>query len=344
MAEASSEHVVVSEIPSNISEDADTGLEDEEKRRLRKQQKLEMKIAARARSKEKRKQNKQDLLKKAREERLTQESQDLKGATADFTPSVSSTFDADREEMIKQLSEIRSDKSRAGRVDEQILPFVGASPLLVALFLILLAQSNVSPLDTINNLKDAYTTSSCAGRTLVACTFRDASKNKKFNIAWVYITHEMADSMDAFASVEKFLAERTKPSAVASSAEVVASVEGDDDLGENTVDDDVGDEIWFKMEPVIVAIRVRTITRARHLLNLARTNGFKNSGIRSIGNDGTVMLTLVDTYKIEALVSKDSKLLVTQDYMNELVASANRKLLASRQRLEKFRQVLDQRS
>eukprot|EP01122_Echinamoeba_exundans_P012469 TRINITY_DN5214_c0_g1_i1.p1 TRINITY_DN5214_c0_g1~~TRINITY_DN5214_c0_g1_i1.p1 ORF type:complete len:350 (-),score=38.36 TRINITY_DN5214_c0_g1_i1:140-1114(-) len=322
MAEQASEPIIVSEISPPTSVDVGVCLEEEEKRRLRKQQKLEMKVAARARSKEKRKQNKQDQVKKAKDERQKQESKDLGSATADFRPSVPSTFDADRDTMIKQLAEIRSDKSRAGRVDEQILPFV----------------------DTINSLNYAYTTSSCAGRTLIACTFRDASKNKKFNIAWVYITHEMADAVEAFSSVQKFLADRTKPLSLVAVDDVTTSVDVDDNPGEGAFDDDVGDEIWFKMEPVIVAIRVRTVTHARYLLNLARTNGFKNSGIRSIGNDGTVMLTLVDTYKIEALVSKDSSLLVDQGYMNELVASANRKLVASRQRFEKFRQVLNEQA
>lgn len=53
------------------------------------------------------------------------------------------------------------------------------------------------------------------------------------------------------------------------------------------------------------------------------------------------MLTLVDTYKIEALVAKDNKILITQDYMNLLVESANRKLVATRERFEKLRKVID---
>jgi len=50
--------------------------------------------------------------------------------------------------------------------------------------------------------------------------------------------------------------------------------------------------MWFKMEAPIVAIRCRNIESAKKLLNLARANGLKNCGIRSIGNDNTVRLVV----------------------------------------------------
>jgi tRNA(Phe) wybutosine-synthesizing methylase Tyw3 len=54
-----------------------------------------------------------------------------------------------------------------------------------------------------------------------------------------------------------------------------------------------------------------------------------------------VMVTLVDTYKIEALVALNGKLVITKEYLTALVESGNRKLTASRERIERLRQVFE---
>lgn len=112
------------------------------------------------------------------------------------------------------------------------------------------------------------------------------------NIAWIYITHDMASASAALSSVEKFIAAKstaTTPAEPDGDSEVPNSVDDPSNVGE----DEIGDEIWFKMEPVIVAIHLRSVAAARQLLNIARTNGVKNAGIRSISNDGTVRLSPV---------------------------------------------------
>lgn len=123
------------------------------------------------------------------------------------------------------------------------------------------------------------------------------------------------------------------------------------------------------MEPPIVSIHCRNVQAASKMLDLAKGGGLKNCGIRSISRvDGSVcifslihplltsfsqrisfsglgsisyylqvMLTLVDTYHIEALLAVDGKPLVVDEYLDALADKAKDKLTLSRQRFEKIR-------
>jgi tRNA(Phe) wybutosine-synthesizing methylase Tyw3 len=66
-------------------------------------------------------------------------------------------------------------------------------------------------------------------------------------------------------------------------------------------------------------------------------NHLKNSAIRSIGNEGRVNVTLVDTHRIETLLAIGNRILVTEGYFKTLVSLANVKLKISRQRFETLR-------
>lgn len=109
--------------PTTATSAKNATADDEEARRIRKEKKLAMKMEARARSKDKRKANKQEKKQHEKEENAKKIIESL---SAPFDASgKNSTFDPDRLEMLRQLKEITEDKSRAGKVDHQILPFVG---------------------------------------------------------------------------------------------------------------------------------------------------------------------------------------------------------------------------
>lgn len=172
--------------------------------------------------------------------------------------------------------------------------------------------------DCINNINYCYTTSSCAGRIIVVKSFVDAQLNKKFNIEWVYLTHDIKNVDEEVDIIWNSL----------------EGIENQQSLLE-------GQELWFKMEPPIVALRMRDIENTKALLDIFRTNGFKNSGIRSMNQDGSIALTLVDTHKIETLVGvHDQPMLLTKEYLKLMYQNAIHKLETSRSRIEKLRIVL----
>lgn len=126
MAEPESANAELASISTSEGDKTDKTLTaDEEKRRERKMKKEEMKQAARARSKEKRKETKIAKRNQEKEASTKLEIEALNSTSIEFVPTAASNFDSERRAMIQQLSEIRTDKSRAGRVDEQILDFVG---------------------------------------------------------------------------------------------------------------------------------------------------------------------------------------------------------------------------
>lgn len=169
-----------------------------------------------------------------------------------------------------------------------------------------------------NQIEYCYTTSSCAGRIIVVKTFGDAQMNKKFNIEWVYVTHNISETSTEVDVIWSTLVQIQK---------------------EASLQD--GEELWFKLEPPIIALRMRDVENTKRLLDTFRTNGFKNSGIRSINQDGSLALTLVDTHKIETLIGvKEAPILISKDYLNILHKAANRKLETSRKRIEKLRILL----
>jgi tRNA wybutosine-synthesizing protein 3 len=78
----------------------------------------------------------------------------------------------------KQVTLIRSDRSKRGSVDRQIRPL----------------------LKIINAHPDLYTTSSCAGRISLLCESR---RRKKDETNWLYVTHGRAAVTDVLRALEK---------------------------------------------------------------------------------------------------------------------------------------------
>jgi tRNA(Phe) wybutosine-synthesizing methylase Tyw3 len=106
-------------------------------------------------------------------------------------------FEQEKSICVEKLENNVDDKSRAGKVDAQIVPFV----------------------NTLNSLKDYYTTSryaplphfsphSCAGRIIIVQT----TPNSGYNVDWLFVSHDFVeDPLEMMKSVRSQL--KTEPGA-----------------------------------------------------------------------------------------------------------------------------------
>ena len=141
--------------------------------------------------------------------------------------------------------------------------------------------------ERINNKDDFYTTSSCSGRIVLIKLTESGRKNES---EWLFTSHGITD-----------------PEELKEKLEVIPE-----------------DEVWFRYEPFILHVACKTEEDARSLLGIVRRLGIKRSGIISMNS--RIVLEIIGTEHIEALVSKQGKLLVSGDYISTLVGIANKKL------------------
>jgi tRNA wybutosine-synthesizing protein 3 len=147
---------------------------------------------------------------------------------------------------------------------------------------------HIKPLcDTINSKTNLYTTSSCAGRILL---IKLPDSGRKNDSEWVFVSHEEASAEKVRASLSQIPPE----------------------------------EVWFRYEPFILHVAARTLDDANNLLNLMHNLGIKRAGIIALGEK--IVLEIIGNERIDTLVSKEGKLLVSFDYMDILVRKANSKL------------------
>jgi tRNA wybutosine-synthesizing protein 3 len=164
-------------------------------------------------------------------------------------------------------------------------------------------------IDRINLLENYYTTSSCAGRIDLILL---SNSRRKDESEWLYVTHEPADIKKIMETLENY-SKKSKG--------------------------DTNDEIWFKMESSIIHVCCRTLESATELLNLSKEAGYKHSGILSLG--GRIILEIFSTEKIEALVAKDAKVLVDEDYLTEITKIANKRLTQTRKKIDRLYNQLE---
>jgi len=135
-------------------------------------------------------------------------------------------------EDLKKTALNEHDRSKAGKIDEEIKQVC----------------------DVINNHKDFFTTSSCAGRILVYEKEPDAKKNE---VTWLLSSHKQITP---------------------------------DQINISNITQDV----WFAMQPFIIHIRTRTLDQAQQLITIARQAGLKRGGIVSLKDFPLVELNGVD--------------------------------------------------
>eukprot|EP01116_Phalansterium_solitarium_P010444 TRINITY_DN25207_c0_g1_i1.p1 TRINITY_DN25207_c0_g1~~TRINITY_DN25207_c0_g1_i1.p1 ORF type:complete len:210 (-),score=48.12 TRINITY_DN25207_c0_g1_i1:83-712(-) len=160
-------------------------------------------------------------------------------------------------------------------------------------------------LDTFNAKTDFFTTSSCSGRLIVVQTL----PGKGYHTDWLFVSHELVENADPV--LEAINSRQTAP----------------------------GAEVWYKMEPPILAICARSVECAQQLMDVARGAGIKRASIT--GTKGRVMVVIMDTQRMETLVARDGRLLLSDEYVREITAVANDKLQKSWDKIERFRLAVE---
>lgn len=208
-------------------------------------------------------------------------------------PAPSDAFRAEKQRVLAALESEAADKSRAGAVDAQAVPW----------------------LRVVNAKQHLYTASSCAGRLIVTLNSLDGAG---YGIPWLFVSHDPVDDAPAMvAAVEAALA----PLDDAALAHA---------------------EVWFKLEPPILAVVCASAAAANKVMGLARgAAGIKRCSVISLRDDGAHVLSVSDTKRVETLLCAGSRhLLVPGAYVATLVAVANRKLRESRVRIDALMQAL----
>jgi len=152
--------------------------------------------------------------------------------------------------------------------------------------------------DKINSFDGFFTTSSCAGRVLLLAI---PESNKKNEVEYLFCSHKKIK----FNDVKKNISEFPK------------------------------NDVWFKSQPAILHVACSNMDTALKMLNLARDIGFRRSGIISITKN-KVFLELVSTEKIDAIIGKNGKALIDDDYFKILVEEGNKKLEKTWEKIDKL--------
>lgn len=147
----------------------------------------------------------------------------------------------------------------------------------------------------INSKKDYYSSSSCSGRILL---LKLAHKKRKKLSVWPFVSHEKTDAGDVFKALK--------------------------DLPE--------EEVWFKMEPMILHVCCRTVNDASALLDKANKAGLKHSGIISIRKK--VVVEVFGNERIDCIVARSRQLLVPKAYIKVLVGYANKLLAVTHEKIK----------
>ena len=159
--------------------------------------------------------------------------------------------------------------------------------------------------DEINSLEDFFTTSSCAGRILLLTI---PKSNKKNEVRYLFCSHKKIK----YNEIDNILKKIKIPKNI----------------------------IWFRTEPVILHIACKNVNSAKKLLNLARNIGFRRSGIISVGKSKIIM-ELISTEKIDAIVGKNGKLLIDENYFKILIKEGNKKLEKTWEKIDKLHNELN---
>ena len=159
--------------------------------------------------------------------------------------------------------------------------------------------------DKINSLPDFYTTSSCSGRILLLDI---PYSNKKNEVEYLFCSHKKIK----YNEIKKIL----------------------------KLKKELKNDVWFKVQPVIIHVACNDIKNTKKILNIARDIGFRRSGIISIGKNKVIM-EIISTERIDAIVGKNRKLLIGEDYFKVLIKEGNKKLEKTWEKIDKLHNNLN---
>jgi tRNA wybutosine-synthesizing protein 3 len=139
----------------------------------------------------------------------------------------------------------------------------------------------------ITKIKDVFTSSSCSGR--IALLSSDINENKKYTSF-----HKRYHRQITFEELLK---------------DINGFNEG---------------YLWLKVEPFIFHFGVKDLVKATELLSFLRNHGLKRAAIIST-KKGKIVVEATNTVFLSTLVKKNEHLLVSKDYLQEIVVIANHK-------------------
>ncbi|KAM4023105.1 tRNA wybutosine-synthesizing protein 3 homolog isoform 2-T4 [Anomaloglossus baeobatrachus] len=149
----------------------------------------------------------------------------------------------------------------------------------------------------INLRPEYFTTSSCSGRIVLIDENPDVSSVQKQNCSWLFVTHDLCTKEDVLSGLQKA----------------------------------TGDAV-LKFEPFVLHVQCRTLQDAQILHGVAINSGFRNSGI-TVGKKGKIVMAVRSTHCLEVPLSHRAKCLVSEEYIDYLVQSANQKMEENKNRI-----------
>jgi tRNA wybutosine-synthesizing protein 3 len=159
-------------------------------------------------------------------------------------------------------------------------------------------DTQILPLiDHINALPQFYTTSSCSGRIYL---LTEPSSKAKPDVLWLYVSHEQVQFKDIQSALKNLPQE----------------------------------PVWFRQEGLILHIACKSIIDAENILILARSAGFRRSGI--ITQHKRIVVEICSTEKMDAPIANKGTLLVSEQYMQYLIDKSNEKFEENRKKTQKF--------
>jgi len=151
----------------------------------------------------------------------------------------------------------------------------------------------------INSKQHYYTTSSCSGRIVLL----KRGSEKRQDCEWLLVKHEEV----RFEEVKKAL---EKPPE---------------------------EDVWLRMEPMILHVCCRTLDDAASFLDLCK-KCFKRTGIISMKKK--ILIEIIGTEFMDTIIARDGKMLITDDYLEILVDEANKKLVRSKRYIDRFTDLI----
>lgn len=159
----------------------------------------------------------------------------------------------------------------------------------------------------INQSDNFYTTSSCSGRIVLVSS---EPKKLKSQNQLIFVSHTIIEES------ENLLQILTNPT---TNFQLVT----------------------LKFESFILHIRCKSLEYARTLLRCSIDAGQRNSGL-NISNSGHITVAIRNTLDLEVPLIINNKLMVSEDYLRELITIANEKLISNFEMIQRFFDVCEQ--
>ncbi|XP_076837816.1 tRNA wybutosine-synthesizing protein 3 homolog [Brachyhypopomus gauderio] len=156
----------------------------------------------------------------------------------------------------------------------------------------------------INSYDHYFTTSSCSGRIVLIDGVPDCIDVQKQNCTWLLITHKKCEKDDVVTSLRR------------SSGDAV-----------------------LKFEPCVLHVQCKELEDAQLLHSVAVNAGFRNSGV-TVGKRGKIIMAVRSTHCLEVPLSQKGQILVSEEYIDFLVAAANNKMEENLRRIGRLYECL----